>query len=112
LFRVIVRSSPRILRFARNKYSLLLGSVSVSNAGKFGLFIQREVGPADRFAFDGAPGTFGVITPVSEPFRVSLVKPAAGITLLEESRNRTMRQFATWSLESASLHTLLKIRQR
>ena len=24
--------------------------------------------PADEFKFDGAPGTFGVITPVSEPF--------------------------------------------
>jgi cyclic pyranopterin phosphate synthase len=93
--------------------------------------------PADEYKFDGAPGTFGVITPVSEPFcarcsRLRLtadgkihpclltdldvpvkdairsedpipaihkvlwhtagVKPAAGHTLPEESRNRTMSQ--------------------
>jgi cyclic pyranopterin phosphate synthase len=93
--------------------------------------------PADEFKFDGAPGTFGVITPVSEPFcarcsRLRLtadgkihpclltdldvpvkdairsedpipaihevlwhtagIKPAAGLTLPEESRNRTMSQ--------------------
>jgi cyclic pyranopterin phosphate synthase len=93
--------------------------------------------PADEYKFDGAPGTFGVITPVSEPFcarcsRLRLtadgkihpclltdldvpvkaairsedpipaihevlwhtagVKPAAGLTLPEESRNRTMSQ--------------------
>jgi len=93
--------------------------------------------PADEFKFDGAPGTFGVITPVSEPFcarcsrlrltadgkihpclltdldvpvkdairssdpipaihevlwRTAGLKPAAGLTLPEESRNRTMSQ--------------------
>jgi cyclic pyranopterin phosphate synthase len=93
--------------------------------------------PADEYKFDGAPGTFGVITPVSEPFcarcsRLRLtadgkihpclltdldvpvkdairsedpipaiheilwhtagVKPAAGLTLPEEARNRTMSQ--------------------
>ena len=93
--------------------------------------------PADEFKFDGAPGTFGVITPVSEPFcarcsrlrltadgkihpclltdldvpvkeairsedpipaihkvlwETARVKPAAGLTLPEESRNRTMSQ--------------------
>jgi len=93
--------------------------------------------PADEFRFDGAPGTFGVITPVSEPFcarcsrlrltadgkihpclltdldvpvkdairsadpipaihevlwRTAGLKPAAGLTLPEESRNRTMSQ--------------------
>ncbi|MEJ7871695.1 MAG: hypothetical protein WKF67_05505, partial [Rubrobacteraceae bacterium] len=91
----------------------------------------------DEFKFDGAPGTFGVITPVSEPFcarcsrlrltadgkihpclltdldvpvkdairsadpipaihevlwRTAGLKPAAGLTLPEESRNRTMSQ--------------------
>src|SRR5829696_250666 len=32
--------------------------------------IEKEdpAAPADEFRFDGAPGTFGVITPVSEPF--------------------------------------------
>jgi len=93
--------------------------------------------PADEYKFDGAPGTFGVITPVSEPFcarcsrlrltadgkihpclltdldvpvkdairsadpipaihevlwRTAGLKPAAGLTLPEESRNRTMSQ--------------------
>ena len=93
--------------------------------------------PADEFKFDGAPGTFGVITPVSEPFcarcsrlrltadgkihpclltdldvpvkdairspdpiraihkvlwETARIKPAAGLTLPEESRNRTMSQ--------------------
>ena len=93
--------------------------------------------PADEYKFDGAPGTFGVITPISEPFcarcsRLRLtadgkihpclltdldvpvkdairsedpipaihkvlwhtagIKPAAGLTLPEESRNRTMSQ--------------------
>jgi GTP 3',8-cyclase len=93
--------------------------------------------PADEFRFDGAPGTFGVITPVSEPFcarcsrlrltadgkihpclltdldvpvmdairsadpipaihevlwKTARVKPAAGQTLPEEARNRTMSQ--------------------
>ena len=93
--------------------------------------------PADEFRFDGAPGTFGVITPVSEPFcarcsrlrltadgkihpclltdldvpvkdairsadpipaihevlwRTAGLKPAAGLTLPEESRDRTMSQ--------------------
>jgi GTP 3',8-cyclase len=93
--------------------------------------------PADEFKLDGAPGTFGVITPVSEPFcarcsrlrltadgkihpclltdldvpvkdairsedpipaihkvlwETARVKPAAGLTLPEESRNRTMSQ--------------------
>jgi cyclic pyranopterin phosphate synthase len=93
--------------------------------------------PADEFKFDGAPGNFGVITPVSEPFcarcsrlrltadgkihpclltdldvpvmdairsenpiteihkvlwETARVKPAAGLTLPEESRNRTMSQ--------------------
>ncbi|MDP8940088.1 MAG: GTP 3',8-cyclase MoaA [Actinomycetota bacterium] len=101
--------------------------------------IEKEdpAAPADEFKFDGAPGTFGVITPVSEPFcarcsRLRLtadgklhpclltdldvpvkdairsedprpaihevlwhtagIKPAAGLTLPEESRNRTMSQ--------------------
>ena len=93
--------------------------------------------PADEYKFDGAPGTFGVITPVSEPFcarcsrlrltadgkihpclltdldvpvkdairsedpipaihkvlwETARVKPAAGLTLPEEARNRTMSQ--------------------
>ena len=93
--------------------------------------------PADEFKFEGAPGTFGVITPVSEPFcarcsrlrltadgkihpclltdldvpvkdairsadpipaihkvlwETARIKPAAGLTLPEESRNRTMSQ--------------------
>ena len=93
--------------------------------------------PADEYKFDGAPGTFGVITPVSEPFcarcsrlrltadgkihpclltdldvpvkdairsedpipaihevlwHTARVKPAAGLTLPEEARNRTMSQ--------------------
>jgi GTP 3',8-cyclase len=93
--------------------------------------------PADEFKFEGAPGTFGVITPVSEPFcarcsrlrltadgkihpclltdldvpvkhairsadpipaiheilwQTARIKPAAGLTLPEESRNRTMSQ--------------------
>jgi cyclic pyranopterin phosphate synthase len=32
--------------------------------------VQKDdpAAPADEFKFDGAPGTFGVITPVSEPF--------------------------------------------
>ncbi len=101
--------------------------------------IEKEdpAAPADEFKFDGAPGTFGVITPVSEPFcarcsRLRLtadgkihpclltdldvpvkeairsadpipaihevlwhtagIKPAAGLTLPEESRHRTMSQ--------------------
>ena len=101
--------------------------------------IEKEdpAAPADEFKFDGAPGTFGVITPVSEPFcarcsrlrltadgkihpclltdldvpvkdairsadpipeihrvlwETARVKPAAGLTLPEESRNRTMSQ--------------------
>jgi cyclic pyranopterin phosphate synthase len=93
--------------------------------------------PADEFKFEGAPGTFGVITPVSEPFcarcsrlrltadgkvhpclltdldvpvkdairssepipaihevlwRTARVKPAAGLTLPDETRRRTMSQ--------------------
>ncbi len=93
--------------------------------------------PADEFKFEGAPGTFGVITPVSEPFcarcsrlrltadgkihpclltdldvpvkdairspdpiaaihevlwKTARIKPAAGLTLPEEARNRTMSQ--------------------
>lgn len=93
--------------------------------------------PADEFTFEGAPGNFGVITPVSEPFcarcsrlrltadgkihpclltdldipvkhairsehpineihrvlwETARVKPAAGQTLPEEARNRTMSQ--------------------
>jgi cyclic pyranopterin phosphate synthase len=93
--------------------------------------------PADEYKFDSAPGTFGVITPVSEPFcarcsrlrltadgkihpclltdldvpvkdairsadpipaihkvlwETARVKPAAGLTLPEEARNRTMSQ--------------------
>ncbi|CAN5175883.1 GTP 3',8-cyclase MoaA [soil metagenome] len=93
--------------------------------------------PADEFKFEGAPGTFGVITPVSEPFcarcsrlrltadgkihpclltdldvpvkdairspdpipaihevlwQTARIKPAAGLTLPEEARNRTMSQ--------------------
>ncbi len=93
--------------------------------------------PADEFKFEGAPGTFGVITPVSEPFcarcsrlrltadgkihpclltdldvpvkdairsddpipaihkvlwETARIKPAAGLTLPEKSRNRTMSQ--------------------
>jgi len=101
--------------------------------------VEKEdlAAPADEFKFDGAPGTFGVITPVSEPFcarcsrlrltadgkihpclltdldvpvkdairsddpipaihevlwRTAGLKPAAGLTLPEESRNRTMSQ--------------------
>ena len=101
--------------------------------------VEKEdpAAPADEFKFDGAPGTFGVITPVSEPFcarcsRLRLtadgkihpclltdldvpvkdairsetpieeihrvlwhtagIKPAAGLTLPQESRNRTMSQ--------------------
>ncbi len=101
--------------------------------------IEKEdpAAPADEFKFTGAPGTFGVITPVSEPFcarcsRLRLtadgkihpclltdldvpvmdairsadpipaihevlwhtagVKPAAGLTLPEETRKRTMSQ--------------------
>ncbi len=101
--------------------------------------VEKEdpAAPADEFKFDGAPGTFGVITPVSEPFcarcsrlrltadgkihpclltdldvpvkdairsadpipeihrvlwETARVKPAAGLTLPEESRNRTMSQ--------------------
>ncbi len=93
--------------------------------------------PADEFTFKGAPGNFGVITPISEPFcarcsrlrltadgkihpclltdldvpvkdairaedpipaihemlwETARVKPAAGLTLPEETRNRTMSQ--------------------
>lgn len=93
--------------------------------------------PADEFKFAGAPGNFGVITPISEPFcarcsrlrltadgkihpclltdldvpvkdairsedpipaihemlwETARVKPAAGLTLPEETRNRTMSQ--------------------
>ena len=93
--------------------------------------------PADEFKFEGAPGNFGVITPISEPFcarcsrlrltadgkihpclltdldvpvkdairaedpipaihqmlwETARVKPAAGLTLPEETRNRTMSQ--------------------
>jgi cyclic pyranopterin phosphate synthase len=101
--------------------------------------VEKEdpAAPADEFKFEGAPGTFGVITPVSEPFcarcsrlrltadgkihpclltdldvpvkdairsedpipaihkvlwETARVKPAAGLTLPEESRNRTMSQ--------------------
>ena len=101
--------------------------------------IEKEdpAAPADEFKFDGAPGTFGVITPVSEPFcarcsrlrltadgkihpclltdldvpvkdairsedpipaihkvlwETARIKPAAGLTLPEESRARTMSQ--------------------
>jgi cyclic pyranopterin phosphate synthase len=101
--------------------------------------VEKEdpAAPADEFKFPGAPGTFGVITPISEPFcarcsRLRLtadgkihpclltdldvdvksairsddpipeihevlwegarVKPAAGLTLPEESRERTMSQ--------------------
>jgi cyclic pyranopterin phosphate synthase len=101
--------------------------------------IEKEdpAAPADEFKFEGAPGTFGVITPVSEPFcarcsrlrltadgkihpclltdldvpvkdairsadpipaihkvlwKTAGIKPAAGLTLPEESRNRTMSQ--------------------
>jgi cyclic pyranopterin phosphate synthase len=101
--------------------------------------VEKEdpAAPADEFKFDGAPGNFGVITPVSEPFcancsrlrltadgkvhpclltdldvpvkaairsddpipaihevlwNVARVKPAAGLTLPEESRKRTMSQ--------------------
>ena len=101
--------------------------------------VEKEdpAAPADEFRFDGAPGTFGVITPVSEPFcarcsrlrltadgkihpclltdldvpvkeairsadpipaihkvlwETARIKPAAGLTLPEESRNRTMSQ--------------------
>ena len=98
---------------------------------------EDPAAPANEFKFDGAPGTFGVITPVSEPFcarcsrlrltadgkvhpclltdldvpvkeairsadpipaihevlwRTARVKPAAGLTLPEEARNRTMSQ--------------------
>src|SRR5215216_4565051 len=101
--------------------------------------IEKEdpAAPADEFKFEGAPGTFGVITPVSEPFcarcsrlrltadgkihpclltdldvpvkdairsedpipaihevlwHTARIKPPAGLTLPEESRNRTMSQ--------------------
>jgi cyclic pyranopterin phosphate synthase len=101
--------------------------------------VEKEdpAAPADEFRFEGAPGNFGVITPVSEPFcarcsrlrltadgkvhpclltdldvpvkaairsddpipaihevlwNVARVKPAAGLTLPEESRRRTMSQ--------------------
>jgi cyclic pyranopterin phosphate synthase len=101
--------------------------------------IEKEdpAAPADEYRFRGAPGTFGVITPVSEPFcarcsrlrltadgkihpclltdldvpvkdairsedpipaihqvlwETARIKPAAGLTLPEESRNRTMSQ--------------------
>ncbi len=101
--------------------------------------IEKEdpAAPADEFKFEGAPGNFGVITPVSEPFcarcsrlrltadgkihpclltdldvpvkdairssdpipaihevlwKAAGVKPFAGLTLPEESRNRTMSQ--------------------
>jgi GTP 3',8-cyclase len=101
--------------------------------------VEKEdpAAPADEFKFDGAPGTFGVITPVSEPFcarcsrlrltadgkihpclltdldvpvkdairspdpipaihkvlwETARIKPAAGLTLPEESRQRTMSQ--------------------
>ena len=101
--------------------------------------VEKEdpAAPADEFKFEGAPGTFGVITPVSEPFcarcsrlrltadgkihpclltdldvpvkdairssdpipaihkvlwETARIKPAAGLTLPEESRNRTMSQ--------------------
>src|SRR5919107_1176221 len=98
---------------------------------------EDPAAPADEFRFDGAPGTFGVITPVSEPFcarcsrlrltadgkihpclltdldipvkdairseepipaihevlwETARIKPAAGLTLPEESRHRTMSQ--------------------
>ena len=98
---------------------------------------EDPAAPADEFKFEGAPGTFGVITPVSRPFcarcsrlrltadgkihpclltdldvpvkdairsanpipaihevlwRTARVKPAAGLTLPEEARNRTMSQ--------------------
>jgi cyclic pyranopterin phosphate synthase len=93
--------------------------------------------PAEEFKFEGAPGTFGVITPVSEPFcarcsrlrltadgkihpclltdldvpvkeairgpdpipaiheilwHTARIKPPMGLTLPEESRDRTMSQ--------------------
>jgi GTP 3',8-cyclase len=101
--------------------------------------VEKEdpAAPADEFKFEGAPGTFGVITPVSEPFcarcsrlrltadgkihpclltdldvpvkdairspdpipaihkvlwETARIKPAAGLALPEESRNRTMSQ--------------------
>jgi cyclic pyranopterin phosphate synthase len=101
--------------------------------------VEKEdpAAPADEFKFEGAPGNFGVITPVSEPFcarcsrlrltadgkihpclltdldvpvkdairsadpipaihevlwKAAGVKPFAGLTLPEESRNRTMSQ--------------------
>jgi cyclic pyranopterin phosphate synthase len=101
--------------------------------------IEKEdpAAPADEFKFEGAPGTFGVITPISEPFcarcsrlrltadgkihpclltdldvpvrdairsedpipaihkvlwETARIKPAAGLTLPEESRKRTMSQ--------------------
>jgi len=101
--------------------------------------VEKEdpAAPADEFRFEDAPGTFGVITPVSEPFcarcsrlrltadgkihpclltdldvpvkdairssdpipaihkvlwETAKIKPAAGLTLPEESRNRTMSQ--------------------
>src|SRR5919205_4380660 len=101
--------------------------------------IEKEdpAAPADEFKFEGAPGTFGVITPVSEPFcarcsrlrltadgkihpclltdldvpvkdairsldpitaihevlwHTARIKPPMGLTLPEESRNRTMSQ--------------------
>ncbi len=98
---------------------------------------EDPAAPADEFKFEGAPGTFGVITPVSEPFcarcsrlrltadgkihpclltdldvpvkdairspdpipaihevlwHTARIKPAAGLTLPEEARNRTMSQ--------------------
>ena len=101
--------------------------------------VEKEdpAAPADEFKFAGAPGNFGVITPISEPFcarcsrlrltadgkihpclltdldvpvkdairaedpipaihemlwETARVKPAAGLTLPEETRNRTMSQ--------------------
>lgn len=101
--------------------------------------VEKEdpAAPADEFKFEGAPGTFGVITPVSQPFcancsrlrltadgkihpclltdldvdvksairsedpipaihevlwKAARIKPVAGVTLPEESRNRTMSQ--------------------
>ena len=101
--------------------------------------VEKEdpAAPADEFKFEGAPGNFGVITPISEPFcarcsrlrltadgkihpclltdldvpvkdairaedpipaihemlwETARVKPAAGLTLPEETRNRTMSQ--------------------
>jgi GTP 3',8-cyclase len=101
--------------------------------------VEKEdpAAPAEEFKFEGAPGTFGVITPVSEPFcarcsrlrltadgkihpclltdldvpvkdairspdpipaihevlwHTARIKPPMGLTLPEESRNRTMSQ--------------------